>query len=63
MDDIIVPVYRREMEAPIEDMKRFLDGLLHIFDKGRSRIDTADLYSILHDAQVRLNAADDSVAP
>ena len=44
-------------------MKRFLDGLLHIFDKGRSRIDTADLYSILHDAQVRLNAADDSVAP
>ena len=63
VDDIIVPVYRREMEAPIEDMKRFLDGLLHIFDKGRSRIDTADLYSILHDAQVRLNAADDSVAP
>ena len=49
VDDIIVPVYRREMEAPIEDMKRFLDGLLHIFDKGRSRIDTADLYSILHD--------------
>ena len=63
VDDIIVPVYRREMEAPIEDMKRFLDGLLHIFDKGRGRIDTADLYSILHDAQVRLNAADDSVAP
>lgn len=63
VDDIIVPVYRREMEAPIEDMKRFLDGLLHIFDKGRDRIDAADLYSILHDAQVRLNAADDSVAP
>ena len=58
-----MPVYRREMEAPIEDMKRFLDGLLHIFDKGRSRIDTTGLYSILHDAQVRLNAADDSVAP
>lgn len=63
VDDIIVPVYRREMEAPIEDMKRFLDGLLHIFDKGRTRVDTAYLYNILHDAQVRLNAADDPVAP
>lgn len=63
VDDIIVPVYRREMEAPIEDMKRFLDGLLHIFDKGRTRVDTAYLYNILHDAQVRLNAANDSVAP
>ena len=63
VDDIIVPVYRREMEAPIEDMKRFLDGLLHIFDKGRTRVDTAYLYNILQDAQVRLNAANDSVAP
>lgn len=63
VDDIITPVYRREMEAPIEDMKRFLDGLLHIFDKGRTRVDTAYLYNILHDAQVRLNAANDSVAP
>lgn len=63
VDDIITPVYRREMEAPIEDMKRFLDGLLHIFDKGRTRVDTAYLYNILNDAQVRLNAANDSVAP
>ena len=44
VDDIIVPVYRREMEAPIEDMKRFLDGLLHIFDKGCTRVDTVYLY-------------------
>ena len=51
------------METPIEDMKRFLDGLLHIFDKGRTKVDTAYLYNILHDAQVRLNAANDSVAP
>lgn len=63
VDDIITPVYRREMEAPIGDMKRFLDGLLHIFDKGRTRVDTAYLYNILNDAQVRLNAANDSVAP
>lgn len=63
VDDIIVPVYRREMEAPIEDMKRFLDGLLHIFDKGHIRVDTAYLYNILHNAKERLNAANDSVAP
>ncbi len=63
VDDIITPVYRREMEAPVEDMKRFLDGLLHIFDKGRTRVDTAYLYNILNDAQARLNAANDSVAP
>lgn len=61
--DIIVPVYRREMDAPIEDMKRFLDGLLHIFDKGSSRVDSVYLHNILNDAQVRLNAANDSVAP
>lgn len=60
--DIIVPVYRREMDAPIEDMKRFLDGLLHIFDKGSSRVDSVYLHNILNDAQVRLNAANDSVA-
>ena len=63
VDDIIAPVYRREMEAPIGDMKRFLDGLLHIFDKGRTRVDTVYLYNILSDAQVRLNAANDSAAP
>ena len=63
MDDIIAPVYRREMETPIGDMKRFLDGLLHIFDKGSTRVDTVYLYNILNDAQVRLNAANDSAAP
>ena len=63
VDDVIVPVYRREMEAPIEDMKRFLDGLLHIFDKGSGRVDSVYLHNILNDARIRLNAANDSVAP
>ena len=26
-------VYRKKMEVPIEDMKRFLDGILHIHDE------------------------------
>ena len=31
-------VYHKEMEAPIEDMKRFLDGILHIYDEGRTAV-------------------------
>ena len=31
---VIEKVYRREMETPVEDMKRFMDGLLHIYDEG-----------------------------
>jgi len=29
---IMEQVYRKKMEVPIEDMKRFLDGILHIHD-------------------------------
>ena len=32
-------VYRKEMEQPIEDMKRFLDGILHIYDEGPWHLD------------------------
>lgn len=31
---IMEQVYRKKMEVPIEDMKRFLDGILHIHDEG-----------------------------
>ena len=31
-------VYRKKMEVPIEDMKRFLDGILHIHDEGRTKM-------------------------
>ena len=48
-------VYRREMEEPVEDMKRFMDGLLHIYDEGRSKMKMGDLLSISEEARERLN--------
>ena len=39
-------VYRKEMEIPIEDMKRFLDGILHIYDEGRTKVSMGDLFGI-----------------
>ena len=40
-------VYHKEMEAPIEDMKRFLDGILHIYDEGRTAVKMSDLFGIV----------------
>lgn len=38
---IMERVYRKEMEQPIEDMKQFLDGILHIYDEGRTMVSWA----------------------
>ena len=53
--DIIEKVYRREMEQPIEDMKRFLDGLYHLYDQGRDKVKMSDLLNISTEARERLN--------
>ena len=47
-------VYHKEMEAPIEDMKRFLDGILHIYDEGRTAVKMSDLFGIVAEAEARL---------
>ena len=47
-------VYHKEMEAPIEDMKRFLDGILHIYDEGRTAVKLSDLFGIVAEAEARL---------
>ena len=44
-------VYRNEMEVPIEDMKRFLDGILHIYDEGRTKVSMGDLFGIVTAAE------------
>ena len=41
---IMEQVYRKKMEVPIEDMKRFLDGILHIHDEGRTRMSMGALF-------------------
>ena len=56
-------VYRKEMEIPIEDMKRFLDGILHIYDEGRTKVSMGDLFGIVTEAENRLAEKENSVAP
>ena len=56
-------VYRKEMELPIEDMKRYLDGILHIYDEGRTAVKISDLSGIVTEAEARLSKKDNSVAP
>lgn len=55
-------VYRNEMELPIEDMKRFLDGILHICDEGRIAVKMGDLFGIVTEAEKRLSEKNNSVA-
>ena len=52
-------VYRKEME----DMKRFLDGILHIYDEGRTAVKMGDLFGIVTEAENRLAEKKNSVAP
>ena len=56
-------VYRNEMEAPIEDMKRFLDGILHIYDEGRTKVSMSELFGIVTAAEEKLAEKKNSVAP
>lgn len=56
-------VYRKEMETPIEDMKRFLDGILHIYDEGRTKVSMGELFGIVAAAEDRLTEKKNSVAP
>ena len=60
---IMEQVYRKKMEVPIEDMKRFLDGILHIHDEGRTRMSMGALFGIVEEAEERLSEKENSVAP
>ena len=51
---IVERVYRKEMEIPIEDMKQFLDGILHIYDEGRTAVKMGDLFGIVTAAKERV---------
>ena len=51
------------MEAPIEDMKRFLDGILHIYDEGRTKVSMGELFGIVTAAEERLAEKKNAVAP
>ena len=39
----------------MEDMKRFMDGLLHIYDEGRTKMKIGDLLDMSSEAREQLN--------
>lgn len=47
-------VYQKEMAPPIEDMKRFLDGILHLYDEGFTKTKMDKLFNIKNEARSRL---------
>ena len=47
-------VYQKEMEVPIEDMKRYLDGILHLYDEGRTKVSIPELFRIVDQAKQKL---------
>ena len=47
-------VYQKEMEVPIEDMKRYLDGILHLYDEGRTKVSIPELFEIVDQAKQKL---------
>lgn len=55
-------VYHKEMQVPIDDMKKFLDGLLHIYDEGRTAVKMGDLFEIVTEAEKKLAEKKDSAA-
>lgn len=49
-------VYQKEMEVPIEDMKRYLDGILHFHDEGRTKMSVPQLFGMAEEAEHKLAA-------
>lgn len=49
-------VYQKEMEAPIEDMKRYLDGILHLYDEGKTKTSVPKLLNMVEEAEHKLVA-------
>ena len=56
---IVERVYQQEMSPIIEDMKRYMDGLLHIYDYGKGGKITNELFKLPMEARDRLNGNND----
>ena len=56
---IVERVYQQEMNPIIEDMKRYMDGLLHIYDKGKGGKLTSEMFKLPLDARTRLEESND----
>ena len=47
-------VYQKEMEVPVEDLKRYMDGILHLYDEGRTKVSIPELFGIVDQAKQKL---------
>ena len=56
---IVERVYQQEMTPIIEDMKRYMDGLLHIYDYGKGGKVTNELFKLPMEARDRLDENND----
>lgn len=50
-------VYQREMLEPVEDMKKYLDGILHFYDEGRTKVRPQDLFGMVEQAEIKFREA------
>lgn len=41
---------------PVKNMKRYLDGILHFYDEGRTKISVPDLFGMVEEAEHKLDA-------
>ena len=55
-------VYRKEMAEPIEDMKQYLDGILHLYDEGRTKTRLQEQFGMVEEAQRKFREAAAEIA-
>ena len=59
---ITVQVYQKEMAEPIEDMKQYLDGILHLYDEGRTKTRLQEQFGMVEEAQRKYREAAAEIA-
>ena len=58
----LMALYRKEMAEPIEDMKKYLDGILHLYDEGRTKTRMPELFGMVEEAQRKFREASAEIA-
>ena len=47
-------VFRKEMEVPVDDMKKYLDGMLRLYDTGKTKAEISELFGMVDQARMKL---------
>jgi hypothetical protein len=51
------------MQTPVDDIKKYLDGILHLYDEGRTKTSMPELLGMVEQAEQKLLDKQNSVAP